>query len=44
MLRSQLAMIVKDFISAKTFRAYGANFLRQAKSLRDHGGAPGRPM
>jgi hypothetical protein len=37
-------MIAKTFLTAKTFRAYGTNFLRQEKSFRDHGGAPGRPM
>jgi hypothetical protein len=31
------AMIAKDLIIAKDFRSYGANFLRRAKSLRDHG-------
>jgi hypothetical protein len=29
-------MIAKAFLSAKTFRAHGTNFLRQEKSLRDH--------
>jgi hypothetical protein len=29
------AVSVNDFISAKTFRAYGTNFLRQKKKLRD---------
>jgi hypothetical protein len=37
-------MIAKTFFIAKTFRAYGTNFLRQEKSLRDHGGEVGRPM
>jgi hypothetical protein len=32
-------MIAKDFIIAKLFRAHSANFLRQDKSIRDHGGA-----
>jgi hypothetical protein len=32
-------MITKDYFMAKTFRAYGANFFRQEKSLRDHGGS-----
>jgi hypothetical protein len=30
-------MIAKIFIIAKTFRAYGTNFFRQDKSLRDNG-------
>jgi hypothetical protein len=29
-------MIVKTFFTAKTFRAQGANYLRQEKSIRDH--------
>jgi hypothetical protein len=29
-------MITKDFVLAKTFRAYSTNFLRQEKSFRDH--------
>jgi hypothetical protein len=33
-------MIAKEFITAKLFRAYGANFFRQNKKLRDHGGQP----
>jgi hypothetical protein len=37
MPHSSPGMIVKEFINAKTFRAYSANFLRQDKSLRDHG-------
>jgi hypothetical protein len=37
------AMIVKDFIIAKTFRSYSANFLRQDKSPRDHGDGLGNP-
>jgi hypothetical protein len=37
-------MITKDFIIAKTFRSYRANFFRHDKSLRDHGGPPRRPM
>jgi hypothetical protein len=37
-------MIAKAFIIAKTFRSHSANFLHDAKSLRDHGNAPGRPM
>jgi hypothetical protein len=37
-------MIAKVFIIAKPFGAYSANFLRQAKSLRANGDAPGRPM
>jgi hypothetical protein len=36
-------MIAKLFIIAKTFLAYGVNFFRQDKSLRDHGDAPRRP-
>jgi pimeloyl-ACP methyl ester carboxylesterase len=31
-------MIAKDFIIAKDFRSHSANFLRRAKSLRDHAG------
>jgi hypothetical protein len=38
------AVITKAFLSAKLFRAYGTNFFRQEKRLRDDGGAPGRPM
>jgi len=34
-------VIAKTFLSAKTFRAPGTNFLRQEKSLRDHGDAAG---
>jgi hypothetical protein len=37
-------MIVKTFIIAKTFRSPSANFLRQEKSLRDHGDALGCPV
>jgi hypothetical protein len=37
-------MIVKTFIIAKTFRSPSANFLRAAKSLRDHGDLPGCPL
>ena len=37
-------MMAKDFISAKTFHAYSANFFRRNKSLRDRGGPPRRPM
>jgi hypothetical protein len=33
-------MIAKAFLLAS--RAYGTNFLRQEKSLRDHGNAPGQ--
>jgi hypothetical protein len=33
------AIMAKDFIIAKTFRAYSTNFFRQDKSLRDHGGS-----
>jgi hypothetical protein len=29
------AMIAKTFLLAKLFRAYGTNFFRQEKSLRD---------
>jgi hypothetical protein len=29
-------MITKTFLLAKTFRAYGTNFLRQDKFFRDH--------
>jgi hypothetical protein len=29
-------MIAKHFLSAKTFHANSANYLRQQKSLRDH--------
>jgi hypothetical protein len=36
-------MIAKAFRIAKLFRSYSANFLRQAKSLHDHGNAPGQP-
>jgi hypothetical protein len=35
-------MITKTIFTAKVFRAYGTNFFRQEKSLRDHGDAPGR--
>jgi hypothetical protein len=31
----RIAMIAKTFLLAKTFRAYGTNFFRQEKSLRD---------
>jgi hypothetical protein len=41
---SALPMIAKTFVIAKTFRSYRANFLRHAKSLRDHGDAPRRPV
>jgi hypothetical protein len=37
-------MIAKDFFIAKDFRTYAMNFLRQEKSLRDHGGSPRHPM
>jgi hypothetical protein len=37
-------VIAKTFLSAKTFRAYGTNFLRQEKSFRDHSRVLGRPM
>jgi hypothetical protein len=37
-------MIAKDFIITKDFRAYSANFLRQEKSIRDHGGELGRAL
>ena len=37
-------MIAKLFIIAKLFRAYSANFLRQDKSLHDHGDAMGSLM
>jgi hypothetical protein len=37
-------MIAKLFIIAKTFRSPSANFLRQEKSLRDHGDVPGGPV
>jgi hypothetical protein len=37
-------VIAKTFLSGKTFRAYDTNFLRQEKSFRDHGRAPGRLM
>jgi hypothetical protein len=37
------AMITKDIILAKLFRAHSANFFRQDKSLRDHGGVA-RPL
>jgi hypothetical protein len=33
----RIAMIAKTFLLAKLFRAYGTNFFRQEKSLRDHG-------
>jgi hypothetical protein len=36
-------VIAKTFLSTKTFRAPGTNFLRQEKSLRDHGDAAGPP-
>jgi len=36
------AMIAKDFPFAKTIRAHSTNFLRQSKSLRDHGIAAAR--
>jgi hypothetical protein len=36
-------MITKTFISAKTFRAYGTNFFRQDKKLRDHERSPAQP-
>jgi hypothetical protein len=39
--RTRPPVIVKDFITAKTFRAYSTNFLRQEKSFRDHGGELG---
>ena len=38
------AMIAKIFFIAKTFRAQSTNYLRQEKSLRDHGGELGRPL
>jgi hypothetical protein len=41
--KRHLTMITKVFFIAKTFRAYGENFLRQEKSIRDHGGEAGRP-
>jgi hypothetical protein len=31
-------VIAKTFLLAKLFRAYGTNFFRQEKSLRDHRG------
>ena len=34
--------IAKAFLTAKTFRAHGTNFLRQEKSLHDHGDALSR--
>jgi hypothetical protein len=37
-------MIAKIFFIAKIFRAQSANYLRQEKSLRDHGGELGRPV
>jgi hypothetical protein len=37
-------MIAKDFIIAKDFRSYSANFLRQDKIIRDHGNLPRRTM
>jgi hypothetical protein len=37
-------MSPKTFLLAKTFHANSANFLRQEKSLRDHGGALGCSM
>jgi hypothetical protein len=37
-------MIAKTFLLAKTFRAYGTNFLRQEKSIRDHGDEQGGPV
>jgi hypothetical protein len=35
-------MIAKEFICAKIFRAYGTNFFRQNKNLRDHRGGLSR--
>jgi hypothetical protein len=37
-------MITKSFISRKTFRVNGMNFLRQEKNIRDHGDELGRPV
>jgi len=37
-------MIAKTFVIAKTFRAHSANFLRQEKSIRDHGDALGQSL
>jgi hypothetical protein len=37
-------MIAKVFFIAKTFRAQSTNYLRQQKSIRDHGDELGRPM
>jgi hypothetical protein len=37
-------MIAKTFLMAKTFHAYGENFFRQEKSLRDHGDEQGGPV
>jgi hypothetical protein len=37
-------MIAKTFLMAKTFHAYGDNFFRQEKSLRDHGDERGGPV
>src|SRR5580700_9736884 len=34
-------VIAKTFLLRKTFRAHGTNFLRQEKSIRDHGYAAG---
>jgi len=35
------AMIAKDFLIAKDFRAHSTNFFRQGKSFRDHGAGGG---
>jgi hypothetical protein len=37
-------MIAKAFLLAKTFRAYGTNFLRQEKSFQDHSAKHGRSV
>jgi len=37
-------MIAKTFFLMKEIRAMRVRSLRDTKNLRDHGGAPGRPM
>jgi hypothetical protein len=40
----ELPVIAKTFSIAKTFGSWRANFFRHAKSLHDHGDAPGCRM
>jgi hypothetical protein len=40
---AKATMSAKTFFMAKTFRAQSTNYLRQEKSLRDHGAGDGKP-